>query len=144
MQAFVEQLRGITFAGKANSNHWVMMDGSPNFGGSDAASSPMELVLIALGGCTGGDVASILEKKRVRLDGFEMNISADRSQEFPKVFSKIHIEYIFYGDNIKREDVERAIELSQEKYCSVSHMLKKSAEVTYSYQVKSGASSPAG
>jgi len=142
MQAFIKHLQGITFAGKANSNHWVMMDGSSKFGGSDAASGPMELILIALGGCTGSDVASILEKKRVKLDGFEMNISADRAQEYPKVFTKIHIEYVFYGDNIKTKDVERAIELSQEKYCSVSAMLKKSADVTYSYQIKSGLSVP--
>jgi putative redox protein len=136
MQAYVRHLKGITFAGKANSNHWVMMDGSSKFGGSDAASGPMELVLIALGGCTGSDVASILEKKRVRLDGFDMNITADRTQEHPKVFSKIHIEYVFYGDDIKNNDVLKAIELSQEKYCSVSAILKKSAEVTFSYEIK--------
>jgi putative redox protein len=136
MQAYVRHLKGITFAGKANSNHWVMMDGSSKFGGSDAASGPMELVLIALGGCTGSDVVSILEKKRVRLDGFDMNIAADRTQEHPKVFSKIHIEYVFYGDDIKNNDVLKAIELSQEKYCSVSAILKKSAEVTFSYEIK--------
>ncbi|MBN1638109.1 MAG: OsmC family protein [Ignavibacteriales bacterium] len=132
----VKQLQGITLAGKANSNRWVMMDGPESFGGSDAAIRPKELLLISLGGCTGSDVISILQKKRVKLDGFEINLTADTSEEHPQVYTKIHIEYVFYGDKISDKDVERAIELSETKYCSVSAMLRNSVEITNSYRIE--------
>ena len=134
-KAFVKHIKGVTFLGKSDSNHWVTMDGPENFGGSDAGSRPKELLLIALGGCTGSDVATILQKKKVQLDDFEMNISADVSDEHPQVFTKINVEYIFYGNNILEKDVERAIELSQTKYCSVTHMLNKAAEITHSFKI---------
>ncbi len=127
---------GMTFVGKGESNHWVVMDGAETVGGSDAGTRPMELVLIALGGCTGMDVVSILRKKRVKFDKFEMRISGERAEEHPKVYTKVNIEYIFYGRDIKEKDVEHAIELSQTKYCSVSAILKKSgAEVNYTYKI---------
>ena len=135
--AYVKQIKGISFAGKSDSNHWVTMDGPENFGGSDAGSRPKELLLIALGGCTGSDVATILQKKKVQLDDFEMNISADMADEHPQVFTKINIEFVFYGKNIQEKDVERAIELSQTKYCSVTHMLNKAVEITHSYKIVS-------
>src|SRR5690606_29232598 len=106
--AVVKQLQGITFTGKSDSNHWVVMDGSEQFGGSNAGTSPKELLLIALGGCTGSDVASILNKKRVKIDKFEMNISAEVADDHPKVYTKAHIEYIFYGRDIQEKDIERA------------------------------------
>ncbi|HVO76141.1 MAG TPA: OsmC family protein [Ignavibacteriaceae bacterium] len=134
-KAFIKQLRGITLAGKSDSGHWVMMDGSEDFGGSRAACSPKELLLIALGGCTANDVIPILKKKRAKLDGFEINLSGEEAAEHPKVFTKIHIEYILYGRNIQAKDVERAIELSKTKYCSVSSMLIKSVELTHSYKI---------
>jgi putative redox protein len=133
--AVVKQLKGITFAGKANSNNWVMMDGPENFGGSNAAVRPKELLLLGLGGCTGSDVATILEKKRIKLDDFEINLSADVTEEHPKVFTKIHIEYLFYGKDIKEKDVERSIELSLTKYCGVTAMLQKAMEITHSYKI---------
>jgi putative redox protein len=136
-KANIKQLKGLTFSAKADSNHWVMLDGPEKFGGSNAATRPKELLLMSLGGCTGADVASILQKKRVPLEGFEINLDAESSEEHPKVYTKIHIEYIFYGDNIKEKDVERAIELSQTKYCGVTAMLEKSVEITNSYQIKS-------
>jgi len=135
VKAFVKQLQGITFAGKTNSNNWVMMDGPENFGGSNAAIRPKELLLISLGGCTGSDVASILQKKRVKVDGFEMNITADMTEEHPKVFSKMNLEYVFYGKGIKEKDVERAIELSQTKYCGVTAMFEKAMEITHSFRI---------
>ena len=134
-KAFVKQLRGVTLAGKSDSNHWVTMDGSEEFGGCRAASSPKELLLIALGGCTANDVIPILKKKRVVLDGFEINLTGEEASEHPKVFTKIHIEYIFFGNDIQSKDVERAIELSTTKYCSVSAMLQKSVELTHSYKI---------
>ncbi len=134
--AVVRQVQGMTFTGKADSNHWVMMDGSLNEGGSAAATSPKELVLLGLGGCTGMDVASILKKKRVQLNGFEIHISAEEADEFPRIFTKIHMEYVFYGQNIRPHDVEHAIELSQTKYCSVTAMLRASAMVSHSYRIE--------
>ncbi len=134
--AVVKQLQGITFAGKTDTNHWVMMDGPENFGGSNAAIRPKELLLLALGGCTGSDVVSILQKKRTNLDGFEIRISADVSEEHPQVFTKIHLEYVFFGKDLSTKDIEKAIELSQTKYCSVTAMLQKAVEITHSYKIE--------
>ncbi len=135
-KAIVKQLQGITFAGKTDSNHWVMMDGPEGFGGSDAGIRPKELLLLSLGGCTGSDVASILQKKRVQLDGFEMNISAESTDDHPKVYTKMNVEYVFYGKDIKESDVERAIELSQTKYCGVTAMFEKAMEITHSFRIE--------
>jgi putative redox protein len=135
MKAYIKQIRGITLAGKADSNHWITMDGSEEFGGSKAGCGPMELVLIALGGCAGMDIIPILEKKRVAVTNFEVYLEAERAAEHPKVFTKIHIEFVIYGKGIKSKDIERAIELSTSKYCSVSAMLSKGVEITRSYRI---------
>jgi len=134
-KAFIKQLQGLTFVGKANSNHWVTMDVSESVGGSDAGIRPKELLLLSIGGCTASDVASILKKKRVKLDGFELNVSADITEEHPKVYQDMLIEYIFYGKYIKEKDVERAIELSQTKYCGVSEMLGKAMDIKHSFKI---------
>ena len=133
--AVVKHIKGVTFTGKADSNHGVMMDGPAAFGGSDGAVRPKELLLIALGGCTGSDVITILEKKRLKIEDFEMNITAEMQEEHPQVFTKINIEYVFKGKNIPEKDVERAIELSQTKYCSVTAMLQKAIEITHSFRI---------
>lgn len=134
-KAFVKQVKGITFVGKTDSNHWITMDGPEEFGGSNAGIRPKELILISLAGCTGSDVASILSKKRVKLDGFEMNIAADVAEEHPQVFTKINLEYVFYGKNLPVKEIERAIELSQTKYCSVTAMLQKAMPIEHSYRI---------
>ena len=133
--AYLKQIKGITFAAKSDSNHWVTMDGSPEFGGSNAGSSPKELVLMGLAGCTSSDVINILNKKRVNLSDYEVNIKAEVSDEHPKVFTSINLEYVFYGKNINEKDVERAIELSQTKYCAVTQMLIKSVNITHTYKI---------
>jgi len=135
-EALVRHMQGMTFAGKADSGHWMMMDGPAQLGGSDAGSRPKELVLIALGGCTGSDVASILQKKRVPFEDLELHLTADAAEEHPQVYKSIHIEYVVFGENINAADLERAIELSTTKYCSVSAMLRASVEITHSYQIK--------
>jgi len=135
-KAIVKQLEGITFVGKTESNHWVPMDGPENFGGSNAGIRPKELLLLSLAGCTGADVSAILQKKRIKLDGFEIQISAESTETHPKVYTKIHLEFVFYGTDIKEKDVERAIELSQTVYCGVTAMLEKSVEITHSYKIK--------
>lgn len=135
MKAKIIQIKGLSFVGKSNSNHWVTVDGPKKFFGSEAASRPMELLLLSLGSCTGSDVASILKKKKVDLKGFEINLDAEQSDKHPKVFTKIHIEYVFYGHDLNPVHLERAIELSQDKYCPVTPMLKSSVDITTSYRI---------
>jgi putative redox protein len=135
MKANIAQVRGITFVGKAASNNWVPMDGPEEFGGSNAATRPKELILISLGGCSGSDVASILKKMREKVTRFEIDLDADVAEEHPKVFTKIHITYKFWGEDLKTENIEKAINLSQDRYCSVTAMLRNAVEITHSYQV---------
>lgn len=134
-KALVKQVKGITFIGKTDSNHWISMDGPESFGGSDAGIRPKELLMLSLGGCTGSDVASILGKKKIKFDGFEINITAESADEHPQVFTKMHLEYVFYGKDIPVKDVERAIELSLTKYCSVTAMLQKAMPIEHSYKI---------
>ena len=135
MKANVVQVKGISFIGKAASNHWVAMDGPAGFQGSDAGTRPKELILIGLGGCTGADVASILGKMKEPLSRFEIDIDAESSEEHPKVFTKIHLTYKFWGEGVKEGNLEKAITLSQDKYCSVTAMLKDAVSITHSYEI---------
>ena len=138
-KAVLRQVRGITLAAKSDSNHWVMMDGKDAAGGAGAASSPKELLLMALGGCTSMDVIPILKKKQAHLAGYEVSLTGTAREEHPQVFTEIHIEYVLYGDNIAGSDVEHAIEISTTKYCSVSAMLRESVKITHSYLIKPAA-----
>jgi putative redox protein len=133
--AVVKHIKGVTFMGKADSNHWITMDGPEEFGGSNAGTRPKELILIAIAGCSGSDIAVILNKKKIKFDGFEMNITAEMQETHPQVYTKIHLEFVVYGKDIPVEAVERAIELSQKTYCSVTAMLNKSVEITHSYKI---------
>ncbi len=133
--AHIKQLNGITFVGKTDTNHWIPMDGPEDFGGSNAAIRPKELILLSLGGCTASDVIAILQKKRVKIEKFEMNISAEETDEHPKYYKSINLEYVFYGKGIKEADVIRAIELSQEKYCGVTFMLKSVVQITHNFRI---------
>ncbi|HNY91494.1 MAG TPA: OsmC family protein [bacterium] len=144
MKASVKRIAGMSLAGKADSNHWVTMDADPAVGGQDGGARPLELLLLGLGGCTSMDVLSILEKKRIHLDDYECLLEADRADEHPKVFTRIRIKFVFYGDAIPAEAVERAIALSEEKYCSASAMLRKSAEVQVEYEIRPGRPTQAG
>lgn len=135
MKAKAINIKGVTFIGKAESNHWIAMDGPEEFQGSDAANRPKELVLIGLAGCSGSDVSSILSKMRESVTKFEIDVDAQSATEHPKVFTKIHMTYQFWGTNLKKENLEKAISLSQEKYCSVSAMLKSSVDISYSINI---------
>jgi putative redox protein len=134
--AVLKQIQGVTFIAKGDSNHWVTMDGPETVGGTNAGSRPKELVLFALAGCTASDVVSILKKKRVPVQEFEMRVSGTEREEHPKIFTDIHLEYIVRGENINPEDVERAIDLSATKYCSVSAMLKPTVNITHSFRIE--------
>jgi len=135
MNARVRWTVGMRFDGLAESGGAMTMDARPEHGGEGAGPSPMETVLLALGGCTGMDVISILVKMRAPLAGLEIAIAADRADEHPRVFTRIALEYVFVGDGLRPEQVSRAVELSQERYCSVSAMLRKAAELTYSWRI---------
>ncbi len=134
-EVVVRQLRGITLAGKTDSNHWVVMDGPAIFEGSEAGPRPKELLLIALGGCTSTNIIPILKKKRVPVDGYEVRLRGTVREEHPQIYTDIAIEYTFYGDGIDPKDVERAIELSHTKYCAVTAMLKGNVRITDSYTI---------
>ncbi len=128
--ATIRQVQGISLAGRTDSNHWIVMDGPEEFGGSNAGIRPKELLLLALGGCTASDVISILRKKRVPLDGIDIRLTAEQTDEHPQVFTSIHIDFVLRGEHITPQDAERAIELSETKYCAVSAMLRNSVAIT--------------
>ena len=137
-EVVLKNVDGITFVGHGKSNHWVTMDGSRNFGGSEAASSPMELFLISLGGCSGMDVASLLKKMRVDYDKFEIHIDSERAEDHPKVYTKIDVAYKFWGNNLEsnKPKIEKAINSSQDKYCSISAMIKAAnIPLSHSYEL---------
>jgi putative redox protein len=136
MEATIKQVQGLTLTAKADSGHWIVMDGPEQFGGSDAASKPLELFLIGLGGCTSMDILSILQKKRVDLTDYECTLLAERAKEHPKVFTHVTMKFVFYGKDISKSAVERAIEMSKEKYCSASAMLKESVPIKVEYEIK--------
>ena len=135
-KVYLKQVKGLTLAAKGESNHWITMDGPEKLGGSNAGVRPKELILMGLAGCTASDVISILQKKRVNLTDFEINITAQQVESHPKVFSHIDLEYVLYGKDIKEKDVERAIELSTETYCGVSAMLKKAMTINHTYRIE--------
>ena len=135
MKVEVKLADGLTLIGKGESGHWIVMDSTKEFGGNEAATKPIELLLISLAGCTAMDVISLLNKMRVEFQDLRVNVEAERKDEHPKVFTSIKLEYIVYGDDIDEEKLKKAIDKSQEKYCPISAMLKKSVPISYTYQV---------
>ena len=113
----------------------VHMDGSPEIGGEELGARPMQLVLMALGGCTSMNMLSMLKKMREEVKSYKVSVDAERATEHPMVFTKIHIHYTLEG-KLKKENVEKAIALSMDKYCSVTHMLNSTATITHSYEIK--------
>ncbi len=119
----------------AVNNHRIVMDSDPAFGGKERGPRPKMLVLSSLGGCTGMDVVSILNKMRVKPDSFKVIAEADSADEHPKVFTKIHLTYEFKGKNLPQDKLKKAVDLSQERYCPVSAMLRKVCPFTYEIKV---------
>ncbi len=134
-KARIKWVDNLKFVGDAPSGHSILMDGPPEVGGDNAAIRPGELTLVALGGCTGIDIVTILKKMRVDFDSFEILVDAEPREQYPKSWQKIHIKYVLKGNNIDENKVRTAIELSEEKYCSVSAMLKPNAEITHDYEI---------
>lgn len=138
MKARVKWLEGMTFVGEADSGHGVVMDGSPDIGGRNLGARPMEMVLLGLGGCTAIDVMVILGKQRQPVEDCWIELSADRADvKAPKVFTRIHVHYVVKGSGLDAKQVERAVNLSAEKYCSVSAMLKSSVEISHDFEIVS-------
>ncbi len=135
MDVHVKHIKDMAFASLGETQNWVVMDTVEEFGGSDSGPKPMEMILMGLGGCTGMDVISILRKMKVKLDGFEIDVQAEQAEQHPKVFTKIHLTFRFYGKDIDTDKIEKAVNLSQDKYCSVSAMLGKTAEIHHTVEI---------
>ncbi len=135
MKVFIKQVEGLSLVGKGNSNHWVAMDGDKTFGGAEAATKPMELILLGFGGCTSMDALSILRKMREKVMDYQVEIKAERADEHPMVFTKINLQFTYIGRKLNPDNVKKAIELSMTKYCSATAMLEKTAEITYDFHV---------
>jgi putative redox protein len=132
MLAKVTWVEDRRFVGRASSGHAVVVDASAEKQGA----SPMELLLIGMAGCTAYDVMSILEKKRQTVTGLEVSARAERAEEPPRVYTTIEVEYVLRGRDIKPKAVKDAIRLSEEKYCSASIMLGRTAQITTSYRIE--------
>lgn len=135
MKARIEWKDGMSFLGESGSGHSVLMDGPSEAGGKNLGPRPMEMVLMGTGGCAAFDVVLILKKSRQDISDCMVEIEAERAMEEPKVFTRIHFHFIVTGKQLKPEQVERAINLSAEKYCSASIMLAKTAELTHDFEI---------
>lgn len=131
MQARVKWVEGLTFLGESSSGHQILMDGNSG----DKAPSPMEMVLMAAGGCSAIDVVSILQKGRQNVTNCEVKLTSERREYAPRLFTHINLHFIVTGSDLKEAAVARAVDLSAEKYCSVALMLEKAVNITHSYEV---------
>lgn len=136
MKAHVKWVDGMRFAGMSGSGHSIMMDTSSKHGGSDSAPSPMEMILMAVGGCSSVDVVSMLKKARQDVIDCEVQLESERVDAVPAIFNKIHLHFVVTGRDLKEAQVKRAVELSADKYCSASIMLGKAGvEITHDYEI---------
>lgn len=135
IEAKVTLVKDMKFTGQATSGHTLSMDADEASGGHNAGFRPMELLLVGFGGCSGMDVISILRKKRQPVSGLEVNVKGEKTDDYPKVYREVHIEYVVKGIGVEKEAVERAIKLSLEKYCSVGATLAKAGTITHSYKI---------
>src|SRR3989441_9527870 len=131
------------FSGSAARGSTVMMDAAQGDGGTGAGPTPMENLLLALAGCTGMDVVSILRKMRIPLEELRIVVTGERAADYPRVFTRIHLRYTLRGAGLDMEAADRAVTLSLDKYCSVAAMLKRTAEITYDITVSTEGSAAA-
>lgn len=135
MKARVKWLDHMSFVGESGSGHSVVMDGAPDNGGRDLAARPMEMVLMGMGGCSAFDVVLILQRARQPIDDCIVELSAERAETVPKVFTRIHAHFIVKGRGLSAKQVEKAVRLSAEKYCSVSIMLAATVDITHDFEI---------
>lgn len=136
MKVRIKWIENVSFLGESESGHAIVMDGAPEGGGRNLGARPMETVLIGTGGCTAYDVVHILRKSRAPVTDCVVEIDAERAPQDPKVFTTIHFHFVVTGRGLKPEQVERAVHLSAEKYCSATIMLGKMAAITHDFEVR--------
>jgi putative redox protein len=135
MQATIKWVDGKMFVGETGSGHAVVIDGPPDHGGRNMGVRPMEMILLGVGSCSSFDVVDILQKGRHGVTGCVTQVTGERVDAIPSVFSKIHLHFIVSGKDLKASAVERAVKLSAEKYCSAAIMLSKAVDITHDYEV---------
>jgi putative redox protein len=135
VKARIKWVENVCFMGESETGHAVILDGAPDAGGRNLGMRPMEMLLIGMGACTSFDVVTILKKARQPIDDCVAEIEAERADEVPKVFTKIHVHFVVTGKGLNEGQVERAVKLSAEKYCSASIMLGKSAQITHDFEI---------
>ena len=137
MKAVVKWVDGVMFVGESGSGHPVVMDGAPEQGGRNMGVRPMEMLLLGLGGCASYDVIAMLKKGRQQIVDCRAEVEAERADAVPAVFTKIHVKFIVSGNDLKENQVKRAVDLSAEKYCSASIMLGAAGvEMSHSYEIQ--------
>lgn len=135
MKVQVKHIKGMHFQGEGNAKVITNIDTAVTAGGSGHGAGPMELVLMAIAGCSGMDIVSILEKMRVTVQRFETTVEGERAIEHPRVFTDIEVVYKFWGESLPEDKLHRAVQLSMEKYCSVANMIDKVANLTYRIEI---------
>ncbi len=135
MKTTIKWVDGVMFVGETGSGHAVVIDGPPEHGGRNMGPRPMEMLLLGIGSCSSFDVIQILQKGRQNVIDCVTEVEAERVDTIPKVFSKIHLHFIISGRDLKESTVKRAVQLSAEKYCSASIMLRKSVEITHDIEI---------
>lgn len=138
MKARIKLLDGITFVAESGSGHAIVVDAAPDVGGRNLGPRPMELVLMGTGACSAVDVMLILRKARQDVTDCVVEMDSVRADTDPKVFTRIHLHYVVTGKGLGHAQVERAIKLSKEKYCSATIMLAASCEITFDFEVREG------
>ena len=133
--AYAKFIAPMRFEVTTGSGHTVTIDAKPESGGENAGPQPMELLLVALSGCTGMDVASILRKKRQDVTGYEIHVHGVRAETHPMVFVEVEVEHVVTGHNVDPQAVKRAIELSDTQYCGVGNTLNKTAKLTHTFRI---------
>lgn len=136
MKTRITWLEDMTYVARSPSGHALVLDGPPELGGHNLGPRPMEMVLMGMGGCTAVDVVHILRKARQDLRGCELQVEAERADSDPKVFTRIRVHFILTGKDLSAKHVERAMELSAEKYCSASIMLGKTARISHTFEIR--------
>ena len=132
----VKWIEGVAFMGESETGHAVVLDGAPENGGRNIGMRPMEMLLIGMGACTSFDVVTILKKSRQAVVDCVADVTSERADEVPKVFTKIHVHFVITGDDLNERQVARAVALSAEKYCSASIMLSKSVVITHDFEMR--------
>lgn len=139
MQASIQWVKDVSFVAESGSGHAMVLDGAPEYGGRNIGPRPMELLLMGLGGCASFDVVTILKKARQQITDVRAELKAERADAIPAVFTKIHLHFVITGKELKENQVKKAVELSAEKYCSVSAMLSAGGvEISHDYEIIEG------